>query len=339
MRHSIKTVFLSAALACCGFAPRAVSAQRLLVFPFEQTEGPESSRWLGMGLGVAVHDALVVSGVPSIPLEDLQYFCDQEGLVSQPRFSLAAQLALARQLGAGAVVTGGYAVSGETVTADVQMISLQGDSSRKGRWRESSSLRDLLGLTSLLRGHILAITGQAPVSEAPVKPEAFEAYIRGRISDDATVKEVYFRKAVEIEPAYDDAWCYLARVLYDSGRVTEARAILEKLRPKSYAKAYLGLCALGGIRLEEGAFNDARALFEASLKRGENARAHIGLAKLLMRQKRFDGAFREIKVAKSFGTDEDDIGQVSAELERLKGAAAAPRSSESDSTPPAAPSP
>ena len=327
----LKAIFILTVITLCAFVPLPASAQRLLVFPLEQTEGPASSQWLGMGLGVAVHDALMVSGVPSMPLEDLLSFYDQEGLVSQPSISLAAKLALARQLGAGTVVTGGYSVTGEMVTVDIQAISLQGDPARKGRWQESSSLRDLLALTSRLRDHLLPVLGKTPVREAQVKPEAFEAYIRGRIADDATVKEVCFRKAVELEPAYDDALCYLAQVLYDGGRVTEARSILGKLRPKSYAKAYLGLCALGRIRLEEGAFGDARALFESSLKRGENAQAHIGLARLLLRQKKVDEAFREIKVAKSFGTEEDDIDQVASELDRLKSAASKPRPPENSS--------
>lgn len=325
-----------AALALFLILPLSAGAQRLLVFPFEQKQGPESAKWLGMGLGVAVHDALSVSGVPSMPLEDLLYFYDQEGLVPQPSFSLAAQLALARQLGAGAVVTGNYDVAGEAVTAEVQLISLDGDPELKGRWKESSSLRDLLDLTARLRDHLLPVMGKSPANEAPVKPEAFEAYIRGRIADDATVKEVYFRKAVEIEPAYDDAWCYLAKLLFESGRVTEAKSILEKLRPKNYAKAYIGLCTLGQIRLEGGAFGDARSLFELSIKRGENAQAHIGLARLLMRQKRFSEASREIKVARSFGTDQDDIDQVASELDRLKAAPQpAPSAGGSPQQPPA----
>lgn len=324
-------------LALFLILPLSASAQRLLVFPFEQKQGPESAKWLGMGLGVAVHDALAVSGVPSMPLEDLLYFYDQEGLVSQPSFSLAAQLALARQLGAGAVVTGNYIVTGESVTAEVQLISLEGDPALKGRWKESSSLRDLLDLTARLRDHVLPVMGKSPANETPVKPEAFEAYIRGRIADDATVKEVYFRKAVELEPAYDDAWCYLAKLLFESGRVTEAKSILDKLRPKNYAKAYIGLCTLGRIRLEEGAFGDARSLFEFSLKRGENAQAHIGLARLLMRQKRFDEAYREIKVARSFGTDQDDIDQVTSELDRLKAAPQPVPSSGSGAQPSPAP--
>ncbi len=306
-------------------APVAALAQRLLVFPLSQSQGPDSAKWLGMGLSVAIHDALAVSGVPEMPMEDLLSFYDQEGLVQQPNFTLAAQLALARQLGAGSIVTGSYAVAQDSVTADIQLISMNGDPVRKGQWTESAGLRDLWNMTSRLRDHLLPVLGRSPAKETPVKPEAFEAYIRGRIADDPTVKEVYFRKAVEIEPAYDDAWCYLAKLLFESDRVTEARAILEKLRPKNYAKAYIGLSTLAQIKLEEGAFTEARTLFEASLKRGESAQAHIGLAKLLIRQKRLGEAAREIKIAKSFGTDQDDIDQLSAELERLKAPAQRPQ--------------
>ncbi len=320
LRALAPPLLLTAAL----LAPLGARAQRVMVFPLTQAEGPTSAQWLGTGLSVAVHDALVVSGVLTIPVEDLRAYYDQEGLVSEPRFSVPAQVALARQLGAGTLVTGTYAVSGGSVSVRLQALSASGDLRRLGRWDEGAGLKELLSLTRRLRDHLLGVLGSASRPDAPVGPEAFEAYIRGRIAPDPTLQEVYLRKAVELQPDYDDASCYLAVVLLESDRVTEARAILEKLRDHTYAKAYLGRVALGNLRLEEGALADARGLFLSSLKQAENPEAHLGLARLLLRQRRLDEASRELRVAERFGTHQDDVDALRAELKRLQEAASRP---------------
>lgn len=308
---------LVSVLALMLFALPA-AAQRAVVFPLDQTSGPPTAGWLGMGLAVALNDALVVSGAPTIPAEDLTAYYEQEGLVSQPRFSAAAQVALARQLGAGTAVRGTYAVEGDTVTVEVEALAVGGDLKRLGRWSEKAPLADLSGLLKRLRDGLLSAMGLQPGAGVPRKPEAIEAYIRGRIAEEPLLKEVYFRKAAELEPEWDDARCYLAVALAEEDRTTEAKELLEVLRGRTYPRASLGLVTLGLLRMDEGAVGDARKLFLESLRRGENPDAHLGMARLALLLGHPEEAARELRVAESFGTHQEAIDAVREELRNTK---------------------
>ncbi len=309
-------VALLLALASCS-----AWAQRVLVFPLTQAEGPASSDWIGTGLAAALDEALTRGGVLNIPIEDLTRYYDQSGLVESPSFGLPSQIGLARQLGAGVLVCGEYRVAGQAVTVKLQAFGVAGDLRSLGRWEETQTLEGLLALTRKLGEELFVGLGKPWVAPPDVNPSAFESYIRGRIATDPTLQEVFFRKAVELQPDYSDAWCSLAIVLKDTGRITESAGILSDLEKKSYPKAYLGLLTLAGIRMDEGRLADARRLLLASLKAAEGPDAHIGLAKLYLKQKKTKEALTELVVAETFGTHQDEIQAV---RRQIQGAGAAP---------------
>ncbi len=228
--------------------------QRVLVMPPQQAAGSPSTNWIGTGLAVALGEALTTGGVPTVPFEDLRSYAEQAGLVESPTFTIPAQVGLARQIGAGTLVAGTYEVAGEAVAVHLQVFSVAGDLKRLASLEESQDLSQLLALTQKLEGDLFKTLGREWTPPAQVSPQAFESYIRGRIADDPTLQEVYFRKAVEIQPDYYDASCYLALTLRATGRITECTTILGNLEKKSYSKAYLGLLTLAEIRMEQGRF-------------------------------------------------------------------------------------
>jgi len=315
------------------------AAQRAVVFPLDQTSGPPTAGWLGTGLAVALNDALVVAGAATIPAEDLTAYYEQEGLISQPRFSAAAQVALARQLGAGTAVRGTYRVEGGSVTAEVEALAVSGDLKRLGRWSETAPLADLSGLLKRLRDSLLGTMGLTAGPGTPRRPEAIEAYIRGRIAEDPTLREVYFRKAAELEPEWDDARCYLAVALAEEDRTTEAKTLLEALRERVFPRASLGLVTLGLLRMDEGAIGDARKLFLESLHRGENPDAHIALARLAMKLGHLEEAARELRVAESFGTHQEAVDAAREELRNTKPAPPPPAPAPQEPAPQPSPEP
>lgn len=290
-------------------------AQRVLVFPLDQAEGPASSDWIGTGLAVALDEALTRGGVLNIPLEDLRRYYDQSGLVESPTFGLPSQVGLARQLGAGVLVRGEYRVVGQALTVKLHAFGVAGDLKSLGQWEETQNLEGLLALTRKLGQELFGGLGRSWVEPPDVNPSAFESYIRGRIATDPTLQEVFFRKAVEIQPAYSDAWCCLAIVLKATGRVTESAGILSDLEKKSYPKAYLGLLTLADIRMDEGRLAEARRLLLASLKAAEGPEAHIGLAKLYFKQKKTKEALTELVVAETFGTHHDEIDALRKQIQ------------------------
>ena len=293
-------------------------AQRVVVFPMEQEQGPPSTQWIGTGLEVALDECLRQGGVLTIPYEDLRRHFDQSGLVDDPSFRLPSQVALCRQFGAGVLVTGSYTVKGERLSVHMEALQAAGDLNRLGSWTEEADLQSLLTLSGKLEEHIFEVLGQPWKLPPSVRPEAFESYIRGRIATDPTLQEVYYRKALEIQPDYYDAQCYLAVLLKDSGRLTEATELLQGLESRSYAKAYLGLLSLAEIRMEEGRLLEGQRLLLASLKASESAEAHIGLARLYIKQKRMAEAQAELTVASKFGTHGEEIESLRGQIETAR---------------------
>jgi tetratricopeptide (TPR) repeat protein len=297
-------------------AARPAWAQRVVVFPLEQAKGTPSTSWIGTGLAVALDEALTHGGVLNIPFEDLRRYYEQGGLVESPTFSLPAQIGLSRQLGAGVLIQGSYEVSGDMLVVQLSAYGLSGDLRLLGEWRESQDLQGLLGLTRKLGEDIFKAMDRTWTPPPQISPQAFESYIRGRITTDPTLQEVYFRKATEIQPDYYDARCYLAMILKDTGRITESSNILVELEKQTYSKAYLGLLTMADIRMDEGKLAEARRLLLASLKASESPEAHIGLARLYLKQMKYKEAQTELVVAEKFGTHRDDIEALRAQIQQ-----------------------
>jgi len=286
---------------------RPVWAARVLVLPADLEAGPTGAEWIGTGLAFALDEAMARAGVPHVPLEHVRSLYEQEGLVASPRFSTPSRVALARQFGADVLVTGSFHVEGERLTVRMEALEVQGDLRRLGRWEVLKPLHELLGLTETLGRGLFDVLGREWPALPDVGPQAFESYVRGRIAEDLTLQEVYLRKALELAPGYLEAQCYLAIVLKETGRISEASQSLERLSHASFSRSYLALASLAEIRLEEGRLKEAWSLFMRSLKAGESPEAHLGLARLYLRQKKNAEALRELKVAESFGTHQEEI--------------------------------
>lgn len=283
-------------------------AARVAVAPFApEGECPASSTWIGPGLAFVLNESLARAQVPYVPLEHLREVFDQEGLVAEPRFAKPSLVSLARQLGSGILVTGRYRLEGEDLRVSMEALDLQGDLRRLGRWEAREPVSALLALSEDLGRDLFAVLDTPWPPMPRVAPAAFESYVRGRTASDATVAEVYLRKAVELEPSYDEASCYLALLLRNTGRLSEARSILERLSKKPFSRSAVALAALGGLRLDEGRIGDAWNLYVRSLKAGETPEAHLGLARLYLRQGKNAEALRELRMAETFGVHQEEI--------------------------------
>lgn len=316
--------------------------QRVLFVPLAQSQGANSTAWIGTGLVVALSEALTQNGVPTVPFEDLRSYYEQAGLVEQPAFTLAAQLGMARQIGAGYLVGGTYEATADSLAVNLHLYALSGDLKRVASFQESQNLQELLALTGKLSQDLSGALGRSWNPPPPVSPQAFESYIRGRITEDPTLQEVFFRKALEVQPDYYDAMCYLALVLRESGRISEATTLFVQLEPKTYSKAYLGLVNLAEIRMDQGKLPQARTLILKSLKASESAEGHIAMAQWYRRQNKNREALTELKVAERFGTHQDEIDALRHQIGDAPASAPAPAAPPTTTLPPpsqAAPAP
>ena len=319
-RHLLRTLLFGAAILLIAGLP--AQAQRALVFPLTQEGGSPSTEWIGTGLAVALDEALAVGRIASVPYEELRRYYGQEDLVSRPTFPAASRVALAKQLGAGVLVEGTFALRGEKIETHLRALDLSGDLRTLGSWKRDAPLHDLPGLTQKMLDDLLTAMGKTVPPPAAVEPSAFESYIRGRIAEDPTLQEVYFRRAIEIAPGYDNARCHLAMTLRDKGQLAESREILESLEGRAYAKAYLGLLLLAEFRMARGKFPETRNLLLASLKARDGAEVHLAMARLNLREKKYDDAERELVMAGTFGSHEEEIDALRQEIQAERGAPA-----------------
>jgi tetratricopeptide (TPR) repeat protein len=293
-------------------------AERILVFPFTQSGDDISTLWLEMGISAALEESLLDNGSRCISIDDLENYFKEKKLVSQPKFPFSAQIGLSRAFGASHLLSGGYTIVNGEISIEMTAVSLEREVKMKGSWNASGNVKDLRLIAEALSKKFLESMGEKYQPHAAVNPEAFESYIRGRIVMDPTLKEVYFRRAVEIAPDYNDAQCLLAQTLKEEGEITESFKILESLRKKSYARSSLGLRVLGELKMESGKLSEAKELFISSLRQVENAEGHLLLARLYLKQGKKDEALKETRVAESFGTHADETAKLFEEIEKSK---------------------
>jgi TolB-like protein/DNA-binding winged helix-turn-helix (wHTH) protein/Flp pilus assembly protein TadD len=196
----------------------------------------------------STHSSPAIRSLAVLPLEDLSgdssqaYFAD--GMTDELITRLAQISALrvisrtsamtyknvrkslaviASELNVDAVVEGSVAHSGERVRITAQLIDARND---KHIWAESydEDIRDTLGLQSRVTRAIakqiratLNPQEQATLAKSkPVIPEAYEAYLKGRYfwnkrtGDALRTAIAYFSRAIEINPAYAEAYSGLA---------------------------------------------------------------------------------------------------------------------------------
>ena len=293
-----------------------IKAERVLVFPFLQQNGEIKTLWLEMGIAAAIEESLSYNNILTVSVDDLENYFREQNLVSQPKFSLSAQLGLARNLGVTHLLTGNYKFEQDLLVVECSFFNLETSVRKIKEVKEIDRIENLRLLSEKIAKCVVENFGKSFKNYPEVSPESFESYIRGRISTDNILKEVYFRKAVEISPDYYEEKCLLSNVLEKENNTTEAIKILEQLKNKNYSKSSLGLRFLGEIKMRQGKFSEAIELFKLSLKSAENSESHILLARIYLKQGKKEEALKEIRIAESFGTHKEEIEKIYNEINK-----------------------
>lgn len=288
--------------------------QRVVVFPFNQSGGDIKNLWLESGISAAIEESLVYNGILTVPTEDIENFFKEKRLISRPYFPISSQLGLAREFGSSYLISGEYQIEGSMIKINYYFFDLISEIKKIKEEKIEGDLTKMREFTEqIAKSFITTLKGEFK-NYPIINNESFESYIRGRSATDLTLKEVYFRKAIDLEPDYYDAKCLLAIVLKEENYISESIKILEDLKSKNYSKSSLGLRTLGAIKMQLGKFKEAKDLFFLSLKASENAEGHILLAKLYIKQGKKEDALREISIAEKFGTHIKEVEEIKEEL-------------------------
>src|SRR6185503_19165396 len=229
--------------------------------------------------------------------------------------------AIAERLHVDALVEGSVARSGDRVRISAKLVDAQRD---RYVWEQSYE-RDLTDVLALQSELALAIAGQIGArlspgerkqlaSKQPVRPDAYEAYLRGRYLWNRRTKEslaqaiAQFRRAIALDSNYAAAYAGLADVYvildaYAGTPASESFPLAKEAAERALAlddRLAEAHTALGRVRLHyERDLPGAGSEFRRAIECNPNyATAHHGYSIYLRDVGRFDDAIAEAERAR-----------------------------------------
>jgi TolB-like protein len=318
-------VALAAALGALVFRPRpagpaggrGTAIRSIAVLPFDNLMRDATQEYFVDG----IHEALItdLARLGSVNVTSRNSVMRFKGR-AQPMKDVA------RELGVDALIEGSVLRTGSKVRITAQLILGETDAHV---WADSydRELQDVLALLSEVSGAIARevqanLGGAAPPSPParvvakPVRPEAYEAYLRGQhvINQGPSAARVaeargHFEEAVRLDPGFAKGWSGLAACSLLSG-VFGWRPAPDAARAGREAAARalaidesdgLGHAALGGIELYfDWNFEGARRRIERAvpLNPHDSMLRHL-YADYLMAQGRLDESLEQVRIGRS----------------------------------------
>jgi TolB-like protein len=276
-----------------GKIPSAPEIRSVAVLPFENLMHDPSQDYFVDGL----HDAVITE---LAKIGDLGV--TSRNSVMRYKGRAVAMKDVARELGVDALVEGSVLRSGRRVRITAQLIRGATD---EHRWAESydGDLGDVLALlTDVSRGIAgqihATLAADAAAAPAPqpavtprVRPEAFEAYLRGRgilndsYSPRASVEAMGdFEKAVDLDPGLAPAWgevatCAVIRAFFGAGSAADNVARARDAARKALAIDPREGTAYGALGLVELYFDWDFEAARTDLERAIALSPHDGLTR------------------------------------------------------------
>jgi tetratricopeptide (TPR) repeat protein len=209
-------------LLACVAAQAQVSADTVLVLPFENTSDKPEFNWVGESFADSLSDLLRVPTLNVVKNEERKIIQQRLRIPLSTLPSLATSLKLARESGATLLITGKYNIvpaqgdMAATLNVTTKIIRVN-----EGRFLNEELpdgrritrdiiLNDALGNLQTMQGQIAYqilyqrdkalpfSQNQLIEAASKVPPRAFEAYIKGLLTQVPDAKENYFKNAIRL---------------------------------------------------------------------------------------------------------------------------------------------
>lgn len=267
-----KSIYLITLIGACFAAAAAQSADTALVLPFENTSNKPEFNWVGESFADSLSDLLRVPTLNVISNDERKIIQQRLRIPLSSLPSLATSLKLARECGATLLITGKYTIvpaQGDTaatvnVTTKIVRVNegrfLSEELPDGRRITRDINLNDALGNLQTMQGQIayqilyqrdkaLPFSQNQLIEQAnKVPPKAFEAYIKGLLTQASEARENYFKNALRLyveatpEGTYSDAALELGHLYLNQKKSNDAvdsfeRVIFANQQCKEKAKA------------------------------------------------------------------------------------------------------
>ncbi|MGC2162442.1 MAG: tetratricopeptide repeat protein [Silvibacterium sp.] len=201
----------------------------LLVLPFENHTGQPNLDWIGKGAADIFNRRLDAAGFLTISRDDRLYALDRLGLPINFQPSRATTIRIAQMLDADFVIIGSYTETGSQLAATAQILDLH-QLSMSAPIQEQSDLKNLLDTLNSLAWDVARKLDPAYsvakqtflAADTPLRPDAFENYIRGTIAEAPSDRIVHLREAIRLSPSFSPALQELGRAYFADQNYEEA---------------------------------------------------------------------------------------------------------------------
>jgi tetratricopeptide (TPR) repeat protein len=257
LKYFALVLALSGSFACstaCAQQSSATGGRVVLVLPFENRSGNQSLNWIGDSFPDTLNKRLSTVGFLTISRDDRAFALDHLGLPPDFKPSRATTIRIAQQLDADFVLIGSYNVTGDRISIQGQVLSV--DTLRlRPPVADSAELARLFDAENAIAWKLArAMDPQIAVAEqtfltasgtGSIPLPAFEDYIRGDNAPTSAEKLKRLQAAVTLAPGYAAALLALGKAQYANRDYDAAAATLVKVprtdRLVLEANFYLGL--------------------------------------------------------------------------------------------------
>jgi tetratricopeptide (TPR) repeat protein len=243
----------------------------LLVLPFENRTGQPNLDWIGEGAADIFNRRLGAAGFLTISRGDRLYALDRLGLPLNFQPSRATTIRIAQLLDADSVIIGSYSETGSQLAAAAQILDLR-QLTLSPAISQQGELKNLLDtLNSLAWNVARKLDPQYSVAEqtflaadAPLRPDAFENYLRGMTAEAPSDRIVHLQEAVRLSPGFAPAKLALGKAYFANQDYDSAANILGQM-PKDDPDA-----------LEADFYRGLALLYTANYMGAQDAFAFVG---------------------------------------------------------------
>ena len=247
----------------------AATPQVILVFPLDNMSGNASVGWMSDGIAELLSTRLASPTRYVLQRDERDDAYEQLGLPLMTPLTLASEYKVARLLGATVSVVGHFNLVGDQLTTYVQWLNVQ-HLTLSQPIVVTGKLNELAGLETRLAWDLLktqekdAVTGTEKEFSnrfAPVRLDAFESYIRGILSADATTRVHFLQESDRLNPRDHRAAFALGRYYFEQKAYADSAKWLEVLNSgdRNYAQS---LFLLGVDEYFLGQTAQAKTTFE-----------------------------------------------------------------------------
>ena len=236
----------------------------VLVLAFEPENRADGAGWLREGLPLLVAGALEAQGADVFDRATRIEALEQLQLPPQSPLSRASAIRVGELLGAAAVVTGQFSLSGTSLVIRARTVSL----SPPALSPEVTLTRPLGALFEAASGVASLLAGAPSLVGAWVTPPsvaAFAALVEGLTADSVDEQERYLKTALNLAPAYAEARLAYWSLLRDEGRhgpALEAVMAVPQASGLQRQARYAAALSLIDLRRHDEAFRTLRDLLK-----------------------------------------------------------------------------